>query len=95
MLVRLVVWKIRSVHRPRNENWLIYVTMNAKKWKKFPARTRPWIWFSDGCCAAGACSARSVSSRAPTATMLPLADARQAHALQDEPAFIGKIVLHP
>ena len=33
--------------------------------------------------------------RAPTATMLPLADARQAHALQDDPAFIGKIVLHP
>ena len=32
---------------------------------------------------------------APTATMLPLADARQAHALQDDPAFIGKIVLHP
>ncbi len=32
---------------------------------------------------------------APTATMLPLTEAREAHALQDDPAFVGKIVLRP
>ena len=33
--------------------------------------------------------------KAPPATVLPLAQARQAHALQDDPAFVGKIVLRP
>jgi NADPH:quinone reductase len=33
--------------------------------------------------------------KAPPTTVLPLADARRAHALQDDPAFVGKIVLRP
>jgi NADPH2:quinone reductase len=33
--------------------------------------------------------------RAPAATMLPLAEARRAHELLDDPAFSGKLVLHP
>jgi NADPH:quinone reductase len=31
----------------------------------------------------------------PPATVLPLAEAGRAHALQDDPAFMGKIVLRP
>lgn len=33
--------------------------------------------------------------KAPPATVLPLAEARQAHALLDDPGFMGKIVLRP
>jgi NADPH2:quinone reductase len=33
--------------------------------------------------------------RAPRATVLPLAEARQAHALLDAPDTVGKIILHP
>ena len=33
--------------------------------------------------------------RAPQATVLPLAEARQAHALLDAPDTVGKIILHP
>lgn len=33
--------------------------------------------------------------KAPPSTVLPLAEARRAHTLQDDPAFMGKIVLHP
>ena len=33
--------------------------------------------------------------RAPQSTVLPLAQARQAHALLDEPDTVGKIILHP
>ncbi|MCW5660275.1 MAG: zinc-dependent alcohol dehydrogenase family protein [Burkholderiaceae bacterium] len=33
--------------------------------------------------------------RAPQATVLPLADARRAHALLDAPDTVGKIILHP
>ena len=33
--------------------------------------------------------------QAPPATVLPLADARRAHELLDDPAFTGKLVLHP
>ncbi|WP_395703048.1 zinc-binding dehydrogenase [Aquabacterium sp.] len=33
--------------------------------------------------------------RAPRATVLPLTQARQAHALLDEPDSVGKIILHP
>jgi NADPH:quinone reductase len=33
--------------------------------------------------------------RAPRATVLPLVEARQAHALLDAPDTVGKIILHP
>jgi NADPH:quinone reductase len=33
--------------------------------------------------------------RAPQATVLPLAEARRAHALLDAPDTVGKIILHP
>ena len=33
--------------------------------------------------------------RAPQGTVLPLAEARQAHALLDAPDTVGKIILHP
>lgn len=33
--------------------------------------------------------------RAPAATVLPLSEARRAHGLLDDPAFMGKLVLHP
>lgn len=33
--------------------------------------------------------------QAPPATVLPLAHARQAHELLDDPGFTGKLVLHP
>lgn len=33
--------------------------------------------------------------RAPDATVLPLAEARAAHALLDSPETVGKIILHP
>jgi NADPH2:quinone reductase len=33
--------------------------------------------------------------QAPPATVLPLAQARQAHELLDDPGFTGKLVLHP
>jgi NADPH2:quinone reductase len=33
--------------------------------------------------------------QAPPTTVLPLADARRAHELLDDPAFTGKLVLHP
>lgn len=33
--------------------------------------------------------------QAPPATVLPLAEARRAHELLDEPGFTGKLVLHP
>ena len=33
--------------------------------------------------------------QAPVCTVLPLADVRRAHELLDDPAFMGKLVLHP
>jgi NADPH2:quinone reductase len=33
--------------------------------------------------------------QAPAATVLPLSEARRAHDLLDDPAFMGKLVLHP
>lgn len=33
--------------------------------------------------------------RPPPSTVLALAEARRAHALQDDPGFVGKLVLHP
>ena len=33
--------------------------------------------------------------RAPQATVVPLAQARQAHVLLDAPDTVGKIILHP
>lgn len=53
-----------------------------------PARRRALMQSAIDAMASGAV-------RLPPHTVLPLADARRAHQLLDDPAFMGKLVLHP